>query len=335
MKIIWRVILIAIAAGIILSILGLSMGASNSLYLDRRGVHTTGNVISHIKEPDLESFNSIYIESGFCDVEFINSDNYGIDLYGNNMEWSWSIDEGMLKITHNDSARLQINFGFMSFERNYAKVYFPANTVFRSVTIKSSSGDVKIGGYEAHEQDISNAFGDVEMSNIYGSNIKVELNSGNFKGTSIDTQILTYNNRFGDGRFQSVNASYLITDSNSGNISLIDCVFDDMNLKNSFGDITARNVTSAKSMLRVNSGDIKIAGDFTGSTVIHADFGDIRFSTSLAREDYSYDISVRFGDITFDGDRMRNSSTIMSGSTGENDLKITSSSGDVFIEFGK
>jgi len=39
MKTIWKIIIISIAAGLILAILGFTLGASRSLYIERFGVH--------------------------------------------------------------------------------------------------------------------------------------------------------------------------------------------------------------------------------------------------------------------------------------------------------
>jgi len=39
MKTVWKIIIISIIVGIILSLTGLALGANRSLYLDRTGVH--------------------------------------------------------------------------------------------------------------------------------------------------------------------------------------------------------------------------------------------------------------------------------------------------------
>ena len=334
MKTIWKIIIITITAGLILSIIGFSLGASRVLYLDRTGVRTSGSGVSQITEMNLGNFKNIYVDVGLSDVELINSDRYGIDLYGEDMEWIWTIEGDLLRITHNRSSRVQImSIDFFQSERNYAKIYIPENVDLETVTIKTSSGDIKLGSFTADKVEVTNSFGKVDLSNITSNQLKVDLSSGNFTGLNISTGSLVYNNRFGDGRFQSINAGSLKADSSSGDLQLTDCLFTEASISNSFGKITANGLTSTKSNIQASSGNIVITGDFTGETIVHADFGDIKLTSSRSREEYSFDISVRFGSIRFDGEKFGDQASITSGSTLENHLKITASSGDIEVNF--
>jgi len=334
MKIIWKIIIISIAVGLVLSMLGYYMGASRTLYWDRAGIYTTSSGECHITEPDLGEFKSIYVDAGFGDVIFVSSDKYGIELYGNNMEWFWTLEGGVLKISHNRGARIQImNLNVFPTERNYAMIYLPDNTELETVSIKANSGDVKLGNFHATSVEINNSFGDVDISNTTSDHLQINLNSGRFTGSDLDTRSLVYNNSFGDGRFKQVNAESLTADSNSGDLVFTACEFGEMNIKTSFGDTTATSLVSLATNIRANSGDVNIAGEFSGETVLHADFGGIKLTISGEKDDYSYDISTKFGDVKFDGQRLGDQVGINSGSVMANHLKITASSGDVSVSF--
>jgi len=156
MKILWKVIILSIAVGLVLAIIGFFTGASRTLYLDRRGVHVSGSGISHITESDMESFKNIYIDAGFSDVVFVISDHYGIELYGNNMEWRWTLENDALGITYESSTRFQIlHIDFISKERNYAKIFIPQDSQLETVTIKTGSGDISLADLQADNLDIS------------------------------------------------------------------------------------------------------------------------------------------------------------------------------------
>ena len=334
MKTIWKVIAAAIAVGLILSILGFLMGASRVLYLDRTGIHISGSGVSHITEMDLDGFKNIYVDAGFSDVEFIRSDRFGIDLFGDSMEWVWALENDFLRISHTRDSRIQImNLDFVIGSRNYAKIYIPEGTDFETVTVKTRSGDIRLGNFNADKVEVSTSFGDANVSNITSNQMHLTFASGDITISNVDTGTLVYNNRFGDGRFQNVNAESFRSDINSGELRLTDCMFDDLGVSGSFGDIIANGLTSRKTNIRTNSGDVRVAGDFTGETAIHTSFGDVRLTTSGAKEDYSFDISVRFGSIRYDGERLRDQRTHSSGTVLENHLKITTSSGDVNVIF--
>jgi len=334
MKTIWKIIIITTAVGLILSIIGLSLGASRVLYLDRTGIHTSGTGVSQITEMNLDSFKNIYVDVGLSDIEFISSDRYGIDLYGEDMEWIWVLEGDLLRITHNRNSRFTVmNFDFIQSERSYAKIYLPDNVDLETVTIKTSSGDVKLGNFTADKVEVTSSFGKIDMSNIKSNRLQVNISSGNFTGLNISTGSLVYDSKFGDGLFQTISAGSFRADSSSGNLELKDCLFTEASISNTFGKITASGLTSTKSNIQASSGNININGDFTGETIVHADFGDIKLTSSRSREEYSFDISVRFGGIRFDGEKLGDQASITSGSTLTNHLKITASSGDIEVIF--
>jgi len=296
MKKIRIIILLCIAVGLVLSAIGLATGASRSLYWDRTGIYISGSGISSITEQNIGSVKSIHVDAGFSDVEFISSDTYGVDLFGENMEWQWTLEGDVLRVSHNQGTRMMLlNFDFFSGQRNYARIYLPDNVHLETLYIKTGSGNIDIGNFNADNIEVNNSFGNITLSNITSDHLQVDLNSGRFVGTNLTLQSLTYSNRFGNGRFQNVTTQGLSAESNSG--------------------------------------DIYIDGEVSGETIIHAEFGDIRLTTSKAIRDYSYNISVRFGSITFDGQRQGDRSSIISDSTQENHLQLTSSSGDIRVNF--
>jgi len=334
MKNIWKIILLTIGVGLILSIIGLATGGNRTLYWDRTGLHTTGSGISSVTEHNLGSISNIHIDAGFSDIEFVRSDSFGIELFGDNMEWVWTLEGDTLTITHYQSTRFMIlNIDFFSNQRNYAKIYLPENAKLDTVNLKTGSGNIEIGNFQVSNIEIENSFGNIDLENITSDNLKVSSNSGRFTGTNINTRILNYNNSFGDGRFNSVHAQSLNAECNSGNITFTNCKFGEAIVTNKFGDITADNITSLRSSIRATSGTIRLNGDFVGETIVHTDFGDIRLTTEKERSEYSYEFSVRFGSIRIDNERQSNQTTIINTNASPNHIKLTSSSGDIRINF--
>jgi len=336
MKTIWKVIIIIIIVGLILSVIGFATGASRTLYLDRRGVHIGSGTINVIEETNLAPFTSINVDVGFSNIEFHNSDMFGINLSGEDIEWQWTLEDGVLSITHDKNTRWQIvNLSFIGDFRNHVRIYLPENSELDIVNIKTSSGDITLGRIQANQLEVNNSFGNVDLNDLTIGHMQVTLSSGRFTGVRLLAQNLIYTNRFGDGRFQAVRADSLSVDSGSGLVQFTNCEFGEAVITNNFGDITATGLNMQKSNIRANSGAIKITGDLSGETIMHAGFGDIDLTMIRAKEDFSYDISVRFGSINFDGERMRDQTALVSGSVQENHLKLSASSGDIKVSFGK
>jgi len=336
MKTIWKIIVIVIIVGLILSVVGFATGASRTLYLDlnRRGVHIGSGTLNVVTESDLTPFSGIDIDVAFCDIEFHISDMFGIDLRGEDIEWSWTLEDGVLSITHDKNTRLQIvNIDFFDNSRSLVRVYLPENVELYMVNIKSSSGEITLGSINVRHLELANSFGNVDLNDITSDHLQVTLSSGSFTGSNLKTRSLIYNNRFGDGRFQTVNANSLLADSGSGNLHFTNCDFEAVSITNNFGDVIATGLSSFKSSIRANSGAIKINGDLKGESIIHAGFGNIDLTLSREKEEFSYDISVRFGDITLDGERLRDQKAFVSGAVLENHLRLSSSSGDIRVSF--
>jgi len=335
MKIIWKIIIIVIIVGLLLSVVGFFTGASRIIYFSRSGVQVSGGEISQITETNLEQFRSVSVDVGFSDVEFVNSDSFGIDLYGHDMEWLWTLEDGKLDITHDRSAQLHVvNLQFVTAERNYVKIFLPADTELEYVTIKTSSGDIKIESFRADNVDVRSSFGDATLNNITSNHLQADLSSGRFTGTNLATGRFDFKGRFGSGYFQSVTADSIKADSSSGDLRFTDCAFGDFDATNRFGDITANGFVSSKTNIQASSGDVRITGDLSGETIVRTEFGDTKLTLSREKDEYSYDISVRFGDIRFDGVRQRDQTSLNSGTVQENHLKLSASSGDIEVSFG-
>ena len=335
MKIIWKIIIIVIIVGLLLSVVGFFTGASRIIYFSRSGVQVSGGEISQITETNLEQFRSVSVDVGFSDVEFVNSDSFGIDLYGIDMEWLWTLEDGKLNITHNRSAQLHVvNLNFVTAGRNYVKIFLPADAELENVTIKTSSGDIKLGSFRADNVDIRSSFGDATLNNITSNHLQVDLNSGRFTGTNLSTGKLDFKSQFGNGHFQSVTANSFKAESSSGDLRFTGCTFGEFDATNRFGDIIAGGLVSSRTNIQASSGDVRITGDLSGETIIHTDFGDTKLTLSRDKDEYSYNISVRFGNITYDGVRMRDQTSLNSGTVQENHLKLSASSGDIEVSFG-
>jgi DUF4097 and DUF4098 domain-containing protein YvlB len=105
------------------------------------------------------------------------------------------------------------------------------------------------------------------------------------------------------------------------------------NVTSQFGKIEAEEVTTTQLNAKCKSGDIKLRGTFSGNTVIESEFGSVDFSTAQKENQYSYDLSAKFGDIKVNGNKVTAKNKQNNGA--ENTLKISNSSGDINVNFNK
>ena len=340
MKNIWKVAIILIATGLLLSSIGLALGASRWVYWDKQGSHIVEiSEEKRITMLDLERIDNIDINARFSDVEFITSDKYGIDIRYYDEDVSWSLDNGNLKIrstvqtgNRNYNKRFfDVNLNFDN-PQSYVKVYLPADVRLGTVSVQADSGHIKIGGFRAVEVQLNNSFGNLDIYSITCDKLQIKMDSGEFSGQDLSVSgDIVHKNNFGSSRFETIEAKNFRLDSDSGDVTLNGCRVESIDIKNYFGSITAHNLVSFNTDVDANSAEINISGDFSGRTNINNSFGDIRFTTAKAREDYTYEIYTDFGDVTIDNNRLNGG--VQGGNSSTNSLYITNSSGDIQVYF--
>jgi lia operon protein LiaG len=332
MKTIWKVIILAITAGLILAILGFILGASRSLYLDRAGVHIYGNGSIHIIEHDLTSFKNIDIDAGFTDVEFVSSDTYGIEIKSDNARWDRLLENDTLTISLVRNSRVQImNFNFLPIVRNYVKIFIPNDSVLGTITVKTSSGDVNLRDIRAESIDINSTTGNIRLYGISSNYLQTSSTSGNIIGSVLQANSFIHNTRTGDGRLQVMNVERFSAESTSGDLTITGSDLVMASITARTGNIIGNDILLLNANVQTTSGDIRLNGEFLGEMEIQARTGDVRVSTSGERNDYSYTLSSRTGTIRLDGERFSNE--ITSRPTQERHIAITTTSGDINLSF--
>ena len=337
MKTIWKVIILLIAAGLILSLLAIFLGASRWVYWDVSGSHIGDNSYERITELDLEQIKNIEIFADFSNIEFIESDKYGIDICYFNKEVAWNLDDGNLSISSKSKNKFHFFNIDLSFQnpKEYIKVFLPAGVQLGTVSVETGDGDIRIGNFSADDVQIKNSFGKLDIFLITCHTLQIELADGAFTGEHVSVQgDMEYKNDFGISKFKTIQAKHVTIQCSDGDITLNDCKVESIDIRNGFGSIVANNLISLQTTIHAEDGNISVSGEFLGQTVIHNNFGNTEFTTSKPKEDYTYNISTEFGNVTVDNDKSRSSMYSHNGAS-ENSLCITNSDGNITVNFAK
>ncbi|MDR2590861.1 MAG: DUF4097 domain-containing protein [Oscillospiraceae bacterium] len=333
-KVIWIIIILTIVAGLTLAVLGFVLGASKTLYLDRSGLHIAGNEIIHIEEYDLEPFKNIHVDVRGTNVKFVASDSFGLEIYSDNTQWEWSQKNDTLIVSLITTTRIQLmSFDFFSHERNYIKIFIPLGTVLDTVSIEANSGSVEIGDLTANSIEVSCRTGNIHINNITSDYLHINTTSGNITGSNLNAKNLISTLRTGRASLHTINTENFSIECTSGSITVTNAEFNNASFKVQTGNITLNDVTSLGLNAQTTSGIIRISGDFSGKSIVQARTGNVFMSTSGHKNDYSFDLSVRTGSITLDGERRSGERTIISGLEMENHIKILTTSGNIDVEF--
>lgn len=337
---IWPVVIATVVIGLVLMIAGVVLGASLGVYIDNRGTHIADSSETIISEPNLGRLTDLDIDTGFSDIEFVKSDSYGLEIiyYSDSDYPEWSVENGRLKIVQGGRSffsSYRLNFGFVSFNRNVIKVYLPDEAELDNVLLKTSSGNIRVSGFNAGYTEIHNSFGNVDVRDVSCGAFRIFLDSGDFTADSVYADNVTVKNKFGDTLFSALNTDELSSEISSGNFTIKNSRTGALTIKNNFGNVTAENLVSGSTNITSDSGDTDVSGEFSGKTEIFSKFGNVTLATSASKELYSFDISARFGKLNFDNERYSDNSYVKSAYVLEDDIKISASSGDIKVIFGK
>jgi len=334
----WVIAGILMVCGLVLAGLGILNGAVNSgIFVDRTGIHVISrDDAAVVSELDLAAFGNISIDADSADVTFIQSDKYGmkVSYYSGPDSFSWSDENGALTLRLQSKNFFNIGFGWF-IPGSKVAVYLPEGAQMDNVSVKSGSGNISLGGFSANDLTVNNSYGNVTLRDVTSGAMQVNMSSGNLNGTGIGGGSFDFKNRYGDAKFTSVNFRSMTAAMSSGDITFTDSTLDSLSAANSYGNITGSNLTTSGAGFDLSSGNIRLNGAFSGTTRITSQFGDVRLTTSLPRNTYTYNITTKYGDMVIDGVKAGTSGTVEQVGDAENDIVIASSSGDVTVNFNR
>jgi len=299
-KNIWKIAGAAILLGLVLIILGLIMGASRHIYADNTGIHVVDTKGSaEIKDLNLKKFTDIDIDVDIYSIEFIESDNYGIEIFYHEVKNKpdYSLVGEKLKISEtfkNGWMFFNVDFNFISHNDQFIKIYLPKNAILNDVVIKSDIGSVNIGKFTSKSVNIKNNIGNVSINDAKIDEFEAAL----------DTGILTLEN----------------------------CEILKGKIKSGIGSVKGTLIKSSNLKITCATGSIDLKGDFQGNTELSNNIGSIKLETSRNRDFYDYDISTDIGSITLDGEKQKR---IVNNSNRNSDdkLTVTTDTGSIKINF--
>lgn len=334
-----KIVVTLIIVGIVFILLGISMGAKYGMYVDLTGIHLISGVKCQVDAPNLDPFSNIAIDIQDIAIEFIKSDNYGIDFcyYDDEPLIHWSLENGTLTVKNTDPANMKFlfsDFSFLNrgFKQSYIKIYFPSEITLANISIKTNNNDVTISNVTAENIKINNSYGNLVINNSSITAMDLALKSNNFFSKNLSGSTINLTSDYENVSFENLTANKLYLNAKSGDTYLTNSIIRDMNILSNYGKVTGNNLIAEKTSMEFHSGDITLNGEFNKETSLFSKYGNIRFNTSKEKSYYTYDISTKYGKIVLDNETLKESSS-KNNNTTQNFLKINAPNGDINVNF--
>ena len=224
MKKIVKIMLISIALGIILMVVGYASGAKMHIYLEDNKVKTMDLKKAVFMSEALPSVSNVSVDIKMADIEFLAAKGEPKIEFYDNGRYGWEMDDDKLEIYEDLETIINIgvdfSFLFGGRNKNLIKVYLPEDVYLDEFEVENYSGDIRINGINSDEIYIKLISGDVNVKNLTSNYCEVELVSGDVKMSDINMEELVINNISGDCEI-SGSVIHGIYNSTSGDVELV------------------------------------------------------------------------------------------------------------------
>ena len=198
-----------------------------------------------------DNIKSINIDTINDDVTVESSDSNNIEVtyYDNKIsQYKITDNDSTITIKERDDNILKLNFNFITKKKDLI---------------------IKVPKRLVPELELSNTVGDVKLSNLNLTNVKITSNVGNIKLEKLNINNLSIDNTSGNTVISNINSKdgEFNVNSESGNINLTNLNnFNIANIKNTTGDISLNDSSSTKFNIDSSTENINI-NDLNNSSV--------------------------------------------------------------------
>ncbi|MCR5589953.1 MAG: DUF4097 domain-containing protein [Lachnospiraceae bacterium] len=313
-----KIILIAaaimLAAGAAITALGFAFGGKGAMSLRFGNGHS--GVSTEISEEtmDIDEFDSLTIDVSSVDVSIVKGDKFSLRYKTRKGEEPEVEQSGRsLSVKEPSKANFVIfDFGFADDLDTYT-ITVPEGSKEIEAKLKSSSGDLLISGVKI-SGEVKSSSGDLLFENVEGAGLTVTASSGSLSMNGLESSDLAITTSSGDINGDKVKADKISISTSSG--------------ETNFLRLSAGSMTCAAS-----SGDINIFDSELKELSCDTSSGELEIGLNGDSSTYSYDISSSSGDIAVN--KTVTEKSFVSEGSGDGNIKIKTSSGDINVQIGK
>jgi len=284
-----------------------------------------------IDERNIAEFDSVSVTTSLSDIEFVESDRYGLDLFvPRRFAPDWDVSSGRLTIQEK-TTDIIFNLSINS-PRYYVKVYYPAGTCFSDISLVTSSGSVRLPQVDVKDLDIRSSSGAINANAEKSDRVAMNTSSGDITYTGSGGFV---DLRTSSGAVRSIiedcDAIHVTTSSGDVNVAGKGDLATNLNVHTQSGKIRVAGATWQDITTVSSSGETAVSGELLGNTSITTSSGSVSISVAGDPSYYGYALRSSSGTILWNGEKM-GKPAISSGSF-ENHIEVSTSSGSIRVDF--
>jgi len=344
MKRVWMIIAGVATVGIILAVVGIVFGGNlNGSYFDIHGFHVYSGEYTLIEERNISAISDIDIDILEIDVEIVEADDYGYELYSRKESvFSTSYEDGRFVVEQSRAFRdfhlSLFQFDFLT-RKEYLRIYLPLDAQLNTARIRNSSGRLKVsrlrcnnlyvhhgsGGVRINDVeaaaavDIRNSSGSIHIDNLQCNNLRVQESSGsmNISNLKVD-DFVNITGSSSSMRINYVECKDFYIRQSSGNVYIHNIEANNVTGINGSGDIELGNGKATNFSFTLSSGKLHASEMESGNLQVEIMSGNTRVSGIFTGDTI---IQSRSGNVNIE----------VNGSEQQYNRNVRTSSGDLRI----
>lgn len=306
------VVSIAMAAGLIMAVVGFFTGARLNIVMGNHGVTISGGSGDKTLKTEnglkLDAFTSVEGKITDSNVRFVPSDHFSMDLayYGQDNKPNVTVNDGTLQITQQTSewneSWFQINFNVLNNQKSgEITVYYPKGIRLNKLNIDSDSGNLDAADFNAQSTDISCNYGSLTLKSASCGKCTLRLESGTGTLTSVNADGLNFRDTYGNCNLDSVvisGSEETAIDATNGKININNCKIPTLTLTDSYGNISLASLKTGRLNADLKHGSLSMADSTIADAHVENSYGNVN-ATGLALS--GGEIRNKNGSITLQG----------------------------------
>ncbi|MGB8452207.1 MAG: DUF4097 family beta strand repeat-containing protein [Anaerocolumna sp.] len=295
-----------------------------------------------VEKTSVEPIQQININAKLGDIEFIEDDNYYVEIdyryFEEEPDYKW--EGGTL--TFDDFKSFPNSYSISFSIKNTVKIYLPKDAYLERIKIAAASGDVALSNFLADKLNVSVAYGDFDMKKSSAAEANISMASGNSDIRDFNVEKLDFSNSYGDAEFTNINTGATVTGSKYSNCGIKvsmasgNCVFDSLtgktlDISNSYGSIKCKGLFIKEFDSDLSSGNLTVSGSAVDDLDISNSYGDVTLELKGDSKEYMLDLNTSYGSIDIDGKHY--DSHLTRENNGHKNISADLSSGDIGLKF--
>lgn len=310
-KVIITVAACLFAFGAILTIIGIMFGGYPGLEVSSSGIHTMSKTIEpyELEKTKLDDFSKADISVDYANIEVkvSDDDNYYLEYYldGSEGKPTYAVNRDTFTFTQRENRIVFMSLGSFTWnsadQEAYLRLYIPKENALSFLSVESESGDFITKNLKTDSLDLDLDYGYCNIHDSDFDTLKIAMESG-----EVDIQ----NSRAGDFQFDG-----------------------------DYNEISLKEFSSDSATFDMESSEVTLDAAKLCNLSYVNEYGDFTLKLPEALENYSFDVSVEYGEILlpsdapngFREDSEDSQSYYKTKGKGKQMILIQSESGDVDI----